>query len=402
MRLPFFLATGVFLLQIISDIYLFYLAKRRSRRLFPQKFQLWETIFFLVYMLVFLLLPKRDNADGLLRVQMWMLFGYFTVYLPKILFIIFDLLASLPILFHRKRIRWVTTAGVVAAATLFGGMWWGALINRNRIQVNEVEIEIDRLPESFDGYRIAQLSDLHVGTFGTDTTFISRLTDRVNSLHPDLIVFTGDIVNARSSEIDPHVTALSELQARDGVYAILGNHDYGDYSDWATDDAKEADRRHLRDAIGNMGWRLLLNETEMIRRDGDSIAVIGVENIGDPPFHVYGSLAKAYPDVSDNVSKILLTHNPAHWTDSIADNPDINIPLTLSGHTHAMQMEVGGFSPAVFRYPTWGGLYADKDKKHNLYVNIGIGTVGFPARIGATPEITVITLKKKDSQPHSN
>ena len=198
------------------------------------------------------------------------------------------------------------------------------------------------------------------------------------------------------------VTALSELQARDGVYAILGNHDYGDYSDWATDDAKEADRRHLRDAIGNMGWRLLLNETEMIRRDGDSIAVIGVENIGDPPFHVYGSLAKAYPDVSDNVSKILLTHNPAHWTDSIADNPDINIPLTLSGHTHAMQMEVGGFSPAVFRYPTWGGLYADKDKKHNLYVNIGIGTVGFPARIGATPEITVITLKKKDSQPHSN
>ena len=146
----------------------------------------------------------------------------------------------------------------------------------------------------------------------------------------------------------------------------------------------------------NAGWRLLLNDTQIIRRGGDSIAIVGVENIGDPPFKIYGSLQKAYPALSDNVTKILLTHNPAHWTDSIADHPNRNIALTLSGHTHAMQIEVAGWSPAVFRYPTWGGLYKDKKGTHQLYVNIGIGTVGFPARIGATPEITVITLKKSE------
>lgn len=397
MRLPFFLATGVFLLQIISDIYLFYLAKRRSRRLFPQKFQLWETIFFLVYMLVFLLLPKCDNADGLLRVQMWMLFGYFTVYLPKILFIIFDLLASLPILFHRKRIRWVTTAGVVAAATLFGGMWWGALINRNRIQVNEVEIEIDRLPESFDGYRIAQLSDLHVGTFGTDTTFISRLTDRVNSLHPDLIVFTGDIVNRHSGELTPFVKPLSRLSAKDGVISILGNHDYGDYFNFPTPYHKEQNMEWLMDLQIEMGWELLTNSTSFIYGDtpGDSIAIVGVENWGDPPFPTHGNLTEAYPTPGDSVVKILLTHNPAHWIAEIAPADSMKMDLTLSGHTHAMQMEIMGASPAVWRYSTWAGRYDSADGRRPLYVNIGAGTVGIPMRLGATPEITIITLKSR-------
>ena len=143
-----------------------------------------------------------------------------------------------------------------------------------------------------------------------------------------------------------------------------------------------------------MGWRLLLNETVMLRNNGDSLALIGVENIGDPPFKVYGSLDRAYPNHSDSVAKILLTHNPAHWVDSISDHDNVRVPLSLSGHTHAMQMEILGWSPAKYRYPTWGGMYSDSDKKHQLYVNIGSGTVGFPSRIGATPEITLITLKK--------
>ena len=402
MRLPLVPVIILIVVNLLVDLYIYRVCRRRFTSSRPARIQLWSSVILWGFLVATLCIPRRGGSEGSLLAVMWMLYSYLSVYLAKYIFVIIDLLGRMPEMFGRKRLRTFPVVGALASLAAFVAMWWGALVNRFNIDVRETEVEIEGLPASFDGYRFVQISDLHTGTYGDDDSYLRKVVERINALNPDAVFFTGDIVNARSSEIDPHVTALSELQARDGVYAILGNHDYGDYSDWATDDATEADRRHLRDAIGNMGWRLLLNETEMIRRDGDSIAVIGVENIGDPPFHVYGSLAKAYPDVSDNVSKILLTHNPAHWTDSIADNPDINIPLTLSGHTHAMQMEVGGFSPAVFRYPTWGGLYADKDKKHNLYVNIGIGTVGFPARIGATPEITVITLKKKDSQPHSN
>ena len=139
---------------------------------------------------------------------------------------------------------------------------------------------------------------------------------------------------------------------------------------------------------------MLNNSTEFIRRGNDSIALIGVENVGDPPFNTYGDLDEAYPTLDDPVVKILLSHNPAHWDDDIKDSPDKNIALTLSGHTHAMQMSAFGFSPASWRYPTWGGLYSDNDG-HQLYVNIGIGEVAIPARIGATPEITLITLRRK-------
>ena len=144
-----------------------------------------------------------------------------------------------------------------------------------------------------------------------------------------------------------------------------------------------------------MGWRLLCNEHVFIHSGADSLALIGVENVGDPPFKNYGSLENAYPNLSDKVTKILLSHNPAHWVDDIADNDSIDIALTLSGHTHAMQIEMLGMSPAKFRYDTWGGLYKDGSGNHKLYVNIGSGTVGMPMRLGATPEITVITLRQE-------
>ena len=143
-----------------------------------------------------------------------------------------------------------------------------------------------------------------------------------------------------------------------------------------------------------MRWHLLDNETIMLHRGTDSLAVIGVQNVGDPPFPIYGSLSKAYPAISDAAVKVLLSHNPVHWTDSIANRPEVNVALTLSGHTHAMQIACGRFSPAALRYKTWGGLYTDSLGRA-LYVNIGIGEVAFPARVGATPEITLITLHKK-------
>ncbi len=395
MRLPLFPLFVFLLVNIGIDAYIYKVLKRRFRSVWPSRVQLWTAVGLFLMLVVTVCLPRRDCSNALLLTIMWMLFGYISVYLSKYLFVIFDFIARIPEFFKKHRIKWITRTGVVAAVGLFAVLWWGALINRFGIDVKEVTVEIADLPDGFDGYRIAQFSDMHVGTFGNDTTFVSKFVDRINSLNPDVIVFTGDIVNSRTAELPPHISPFSRLSAPDGVYSILGNHDYGDYSDWPTPEAKAGNMEMLKRLQAEMGWRLLLNETTMLRQSGDSIALIGVENIGDPPFKVYGSLKQAYPCLSDSITKILLTHNPAHWVDSIADRPDMNVDLSLSGHTHAMQIEMLGWSPAKYRYPTWGGLYKDKDKSHQLYVNIGGGTVGFPARIGATPEITVITLKKQ-------
>lgn len=345
-------------------------------------------------LIVTVCLPRRSGDDRMLLTIMWLLFSFMSVYLSKLVFVTADILASIPMLFHRHRLKWFSLTGGVLAVVMFLAMWWGALVNRFRIQVKEVEVEVPGLPASFDGYRIVQFSDLHTGTYGSDTTFVSHLVDRINAIDGDLIVFTGDIVNRKTEELTPHLPVLSRLDAPDGVISILGNHDYGDYSDWPDEQTKKDNLELLKRYQADMGWNLLLNETEMINHGQDSIAVVGVENVGDPPFTVYGSLPEAYSTLNDDVTKILLTHNPAHWSQEISDAEDKNVGLTLSGHTHAMQMEMAGLSPAVFRYKNWGGLYYDSKGGHPLYVNIGVGTVGMPMRIGATPEITVITLKR--------
>jgi hypothetical protein len=215
----------------------------------------------------------------------------------------------------------------------------------------------------------------------------------VNALKPDLILFTGDIVNRNTAELKPFVKVLSRLHAKQGVYSILGNHDYGDYEDWSSSKEKAENMQLLKDLQAKMGWTMLNNAHQALTVGSDTIMLIGVENIGDAPFPTYGNLAEAYPNVGDKHFKILMSHNPAHWTSAIKDNENCNIALTLAGHTHAMQIEAFGVSPAYFRYRTWGGMYND-ELNHRLYVNIGIGTVGFPARIGATPEITHFTLKR--------
>lgn len=394
MRLPLVPLFVFLVINILVDIYIYNDLKRRCRSLFPKRVQLWTAVAFLILIVAVICMPKRDCSNATLVTIMWMLFTYLSVYLSKYIFVIFDLISRIPSLFKGKRIKWISICGAVLSVIVFCGIWWGALVNRFRIDVKEVTVVIPDLPDAYDGYRIAQFSDMHVGTFGNDTTFVSTFVDRINSLKPDLIVFTGDIVNSKTDELPPHTAPFSRLNAPDGVYSILGNHDYGDYSEWPSAEAKQANLNHLKELQASMGWKLLLNETAMLHNGGDSIALIGVENIGDPPFKVYGSLSRAYPQLGDSVTKILLSHNPAHWVDSIADNSDKRVALSLSGHTHAMQIELLGWSPAEYRYPTWGGLYKDTDNRHQLYVNIGGGTVGFPARIGATPEITLITLKK--------
>ena len=394
MRFPLLPILIILIFNLLIDFYLWRRLKKSSYNILWRKLHVVLASICNIALVVVICVPKRsgDNAD--LSSIMWTIYAWFSIYIPKLLFVFFDLLASIPLIFHRKRLKILDLAGIAIAGVIFIIMWWGALINRYNIDVNRVDVEIEGLPAAFDGYTIVQISDLHVGTYGYDTTYVAEVVDEVNSLSPNMIAFTGDIVNRISSELEPFVGTLSQLKAPDGVYAILGNHDYGDYYNWPSDAQKQANLENLCNLQKQMGWKMLNNAYDIVRRNNDSIAIIGVENVGDPPFHTYGDLDAAYPALDDPTTKILLSHNPAHWDNDIQDAPDKNIALTLSGHTHAMQMCVFGWSPAAFRYPTWSGLYKDNDK-HQLYVNIGIGEVAIPARIGATPEITLITLRAK-------
>ena len=395
MRLPILIMIILILLNAAVDFYIFKVLKQRVKYKFVSKLHLWLSIAFTIAVIVVISLPRRSGSDASLLAVMWSLFAYMSVYVSKYILIVFDGIASIPHFWFKHRWKIVSMCGLALSFITFGFMWWGALINRYDINVNEVDVEILNLPESFEGYRVAQISDLHLGTYQKDTLFISTLVDSINNLDVDVVVFTGDIVNRTTNELAPFITTLSRIEARDGVYSILGNHDYGDYSDWASDEDKKANNDLMSDYQCKMGWNLLLNETRYLKRGNDSIAVIGVENVGDPPFKNYGSLKDAYPDLNDSTVKILLSHNPAHWEREISNHNERNIALTLSGHTHAMQISLLGISPASFRYKYWSGLYADDSNRQKLYVNVGVGTVAMPMRIGANPEITILKLKRQ-------
>lgn len=395
MRLPLIPVLVILIISILIDTFIY---RRMRRSCVGRKWRVAYAAFSAVCLLILvatIIAPKKTGEDAQLRALMWTIFGYLTVYVPKIVAALFMLIRiGLARLLHRP-LRGLSYAGAAIGALLFGLMWWGALFNRYNLDVREVSVDIEGLPTAFDGYRIAQISDLHVGSLaGESPKFLSDIVECVNALHPDAIVFTGDIVNRHSPELKPYTDILSRLHAADGVYSIMGNHDYGDYHRWHSPELKQADIDSLQAMQASMGWQMLNNDHTWLRRGSDSLALIGVENIGDPPFRIYGSLRRAYPDLADDNTKILLSHNPIHWSDSIANRLDMNIALTLSGHTHAMQVELLGASPAAMRYDRWGGLYADSLGR-NLYVNIGLGVVGMPARIGATPEITILTLHTK-------
>lgn len=393
MRISFLTLLICLILNLGVDFYLFRALMSDLRRQIWSHIQFWSACVLNSGLIVLMFLPFNSLSDGTIRVLMWILFLYISIYLAKYIFVFFDILSRLPSLWHKKRAKWVSLVGVALGVLIFFMMWWGALVTRYTIDVREVEVKIDNLPASFNGMRAVHISDLHVGTYGDDTTYVSKLVDRINALDPDVIFFTGDIVNRNAEELRAFVPVLSRLKAEVGIFSILGNHDYGDYETWPDEAAKTANLDTLVSLQERMGWRLLRNKTEWLVKDNDSIAVIGVENVGDPPFHTYGDMSKAYPDVKDSHTKILLSHNPAHWHKDVRDSEN-NIALTLAGHTHAMQFELFGLSPIALRYPEWGGLYKDDSGKHQIYVNVGIGTVGFPARIGsAAPEVTLITLR---------
>ncbi len=292
-----------------------------------------------------------------------------------------------------SRAKFLSQTGlVVATAPLIAGLW-GILKGAHDYTIHRVKITLPNLPDAFNGLKIVQLSDIHAGSFPSGDP-LKKAIAMINAEKPDLIFFTGDLVNNIAEEVEPYVAMFSQMNAKLGKYSVFGNHDYGDYVPWNSQKEKQDNIERLKTAHTDMGWKLLWDEHTYLEKDGQRIAIIGVQNCsGTKSFHTYGDLDVAYKGCEAPV-KLLLSHDPTYWDAKIRDYEDIDI--TFAGHTHGAQfgIELGKlrWSPAQYIYKQWAGLY-QKGTQY-IYVNRGLGYLGFPGRIGILPEITVMELVK--------
>lgn len=298
----------------------------------------------------------------------------FLAVIPKLLFTLFFKLTGVKV-----------AAGIAALSVL--GALYGFVFGFNKLTVREEVFESRSIPEAFDGYRILQVSDLHVGTYPSSGKMLQKVADRIASLQPDLIVFTGDLVNVSPEEIEPFAGILSSISAPDGVFSVLGNHDYGFRREIAAAQAIE-----MTATEQELGWEVLNNGNAVLRRGADSIFVAGVENTSKGFFISRGDLPAALEGIPDGAFIILLTHDPKHWEQEVL-SAEPRVALTLSGHTHAMQFKLGRISPAALMFHQWSGKYLSEDGEQMLNVSEGIGGI-VPIRLGSWPELTVITLKR--------
>lgn len=300
----------------------------------------------------------------------------------------------------------LSVAGVAAALGasfrifFLNGLWalwivpllwcYGTFVERNQYKIKNVEIESEKLPESFDNFKIVHISDLHLISFKMRARFLQRIVNEINRQDADMVAFTGDLVSFGPDELRGLDTILTQVKAKEGVFSVLGNHDYSVYTR-LSDSAQKQNVEHLKKLQKELGWHLLLNENRTISRQNEKISVVGVENVSvHSHFDTYGDLTQAMGG-ADGTYKILLSHDPTHWRKEVVGKTDVD--LTLSGHTHAMQFSVFGWSPSSIMYKEYKGLYAEGEQ--NLYVNIGLGETVLRPRVGAKPEITVLNLKSK-------
>ncbi len=292
-----------------------------------------------------------------------------------------------------SRSDFLLKSAMVAGAVPFLTMSYGIISGAHDYRIRRKNIYLPDLPASMDGIKLAQLSDIHSGSFFNKTA-VQGGVEMLMKEKPDIAVFTGDLVNSQTDEVKDYIKIFSQVNAPLGVYSVTGNHDYGDYRDWSSAAAKKQNFDDLKEAHRLMGYDLLMNEHRYIEVDGDRIALLGNENWGTGRFPKYGDLSAANQNAEADV-KILLSHDPSHWDAQV--RPEFkDIDLMLAGHTHGFQfgVEIGGFkwSPAQYAYKQWAGLYQEDDQY--LYVNRGFGYIGYPGRIGIPPEITILTLKR--------
>ena len=292
-----------------------------------------------------------------------------------------------------SRSEFLSKSALIAGTVPIAVFSFGIISGAHDYRVRKRVITSPNVPKAFDGIRVAQISDIHTGSFFNKTA-VAGGVDMLNAQKPDLVFFTGDLVNNQSDEAKPYLDIFSKVTAPLGVYSTMGNHDYGDYRSWSSPEAKQADIKQLHDMHRYMGWDILLNENRIVTQSGEKLAILGLENWGAGRFSKYGDLAKTYKGTEEVPFKILLSHDPSHWEAQVLpDFPDIN--LQLAGHTHGMQfgIEIGDFrwSPSKWVYKQWADMYQAGDQY--LYVNRGYGFLGYPGRVGILPEITIIELK---------
>lgn len=318
----------------------------------------------------------------------------------RILFV--DLILKIPLSFlfivsflfskghRRKTICWI---GIIISTCASNVLLYGMLLGKNEVGIQRIDLEFSNLPKSFDGYKVIHISDIHLGSFSSKRV-LKKTQKQVQRIQPDLVLFTGDLVNNFSHELNGWNTIFQEITSNRNSFSILGNHDYGNYSNWERGSDKVDNFESITAAHKKFGFKLLRNENTLLIAGTDSIYLIGVENWGHAPFPQYANLKEALYGVPEKSFKILMTHDPAHWESQIEGKKDIE--LSLSGHTHALQWRIKTagipFSLSYFVRKNWGGLY--KSDNSYLYVNTGLGTVGIPYRIDTPAEITLITLKR--------
>ena len=294
-----------------------------------------------------------------------------------------------------SRRKFISQIALGIAAIPFVSMLYGMYKGKYDFRVLRYTLEFDDLPDAFDGYKLTQISDIHSGSFDNKSK-IEYAVELINEQASDVILFTGDMVNNKASEMLPWLDTFSKLKAKDGKFSILGNHDYGDYFNWESPQAKHDNLEQLKQIQKQIGFDLLLNESRFLEKNGERLAIIGVENWGKG-FKSVGDLKRAASNIHKNDFKILMSHDPTHWEERVIKD-DYHYHLTLSGHTHGMQfgIEIPGWikwSPVKWRYKYWAGIY--KEMGQYINVNRGFGFLAFPGRVGIWPEITVIELKKK-------
>lgn len=298
--------------------------------------------------------------------------------------------------FMPKRRQFVSQLVLGIAAIPFLSILYGTWKGKYRFQVLRETLEFDDLPDAFDGFKVAQISDLHTGSFDSKDEVLRGL-QMINEANPDVVLFTGDLVNNQAIEMDGWTDVYRSIRSKVGKFSVLGNHDYGDYVVWGSAQEKRDNFQAVCNVHEAIDFQLLRNEAVELKRGNDAIYIAGVENWGKPPFPQYGDLQAAIDRIPKDGFTLLMSHDPSHFDEQVK-NHSKHIHLTMSGHTHGMQfgVEIPGWikwSPVKFRYPKWAGLYTENNR--HLYVNRGFGHIGFLGRVGIWPEITVITLKKK-------
>ncbi len=385
-KLQFFLFAGYGLL-LLGELFCFYALRRWGFASFSM-----PVLKYFVTVAFSLLIGKLFIAVIMLAGDVWLVIRKIFLFIKEIAIPQPDTspVGGKPL----SRSLFLSRTALFIGGALASGLVYG-ISNRYDYRIRRVKVPLKNLPDGFKGLRIVQLSDIHSGSFD-DRDAVLRGIELINREKPDIVLFTGDLVNNKAPEIEPYLDIFSRITAPLGVYSVLGNHDYGDYVHWESDEAKRHNLDRLKQHQSSMGWRMLLNEHVVLQRGSDKIALVGVENWGAKAnFAKYGDLQKAMQGLEsqDIPVKILMSHDPSHWDSQVRkDFPDIN--LTLSGHTHGMQfgIEIPGlkWSPVQYLYNEWAGLYQKGDQF--LYVNRGFGFLGYQGRLGILPEITVMEL----------